>query len=126
MASRSAKLENVFVGEGRFDLCLRIGELIALQEKLGVGPYVLANRFVAGEWLIQDITETIRLALIGGGMNQREAFNLVERNVIEGYFVEYAGIAGNAILASLAGVEDEDIPGVDDLGEAMAPEIPAN
>lgn len=116
MVPRSAKLENVFVGEGHFDLCLRIGELIALQEKLNIGPYALANRFMNGEWMVQEVVETIRLALIGGGMNQREAFNLVERNVVSGYFIHYAGIAGNALFAALAGVEDEDLP-----GEAPAP-----
>jgi hypothetical protein len=116
MTPRSAKIENVFVGEGRFDLCLRIGELIALQEKLGAGPYTLANRFVAGEWLVQDVVETVRLALIGGGMQQREAFDLVERNIVSGYLVQYAGIAGQALFAALAGVEDEELP-----GEAEAP-----
>lgn len=121
MATRSARLENVFVGEGHYDLCLRIGELITLQEKLGVGPYVLAQRFLNSEWLVQDITEVIRLALIGGGMGQKEAFDLVKNNVIEGHLVSYAGIAGQAVFASISGVEDEDLP-----GEAEAPPMTEN
>lgn len=113
---RNAKLENQFVGDGYYDLCLRIGELVTLQEKLGVGPYVLAQRFLAGEWLVQDVTETIRLGLIGGGMDQRKAFDHVKQNVIEGHFLDYAGLAGNLVFAAISGVEDEEIP-----GEAIAP-----
>lgn len=109
--SRSAKLENQFVGEGYFDLCLRIGELIALQEKLGVGPNALALRFLNGDWLVQDIIETIRLGLIGGGMSQKDAFDLVGRVIVSGYFTEYAALAGQVIFAALAGVEDEEMPG---------------
>ena len=116
MGARSAKLENQFVGEGHFDLCLRIGELIALQEKLGVGPQVLATRFYVGEWTVQDVVETIRLALIGGGMTQKDAFDLVNRNVVSGYLGDYAAIAGQTIYAAISGVEDEDMP-----GEAGAP-----
>lgn len=116
--TRSAKLENQFVGEGYFDLCLRIGELIALQEKLGVGPYVLANRFLNGDWLVQDVVETIRLGLIGGGMHQRDAFDLVNRTIVSGWFGDYAAIAGNLVYAAISGVPDEELPAS---GEAMAP-----
>lgn len=116
--TRSAKLENQFVGEGYFDLCLRIGELIALQEILGVGPYVLANRFLNGEWMVQDIVETIRLGLIGGGMHQRDAFDLVNRNIVSGWFADYAGLAGNLVFAAISGVPDEELPSS---GEATAP-----
>jgi hypothetical protein len=117
MRSRSAKLENQFVGEGHFDLCLRIGELISLQEKIGVGPNILATRFLQGEWFVQDVVETVRLALIGGGMPPKEAFDLVNRNITSGYLVDYASIAGQVIYAALAGVEDEELP-----GERGAPE----
>lgn len=113
---RSAKLENQFVGEGYFDLCLRIDELIQLQEKLGVGPNVAATRLLQGEWLVQDIVETIRLGLIGGGMSQRDAFDLVNRCIKEGHLFDYAALAGNLMIAALAGVEDEELP-----GEAEAP-----
>lgn len=114
--SRSAKLDHRFVGEGYFDLSLRIGELIALQERLGVGPSALANRFVTGEWHVQDVRETIRLALIGGGLSQKEAHDLVERNVIAGHLLDYAALASEVICAALVGAEDEPLP-----GEAEAP-----
>lgn len=114
--SRSATLENVFVGEGYFDLCLRIGELITLQEKTGVGPYVLANRLMLGEWRVEDVIETVRLALIGGGMDNRTAFDLVSRTIIEGNIFDYAAIAGSAVMTSIMGVDDEQ-PESDDEGD---------
>lgn len=114
--SRSAKLEDEFVGEGFHTLCLRIDELIQLQEKLGVGPNIVAQRLLRGEWLVEDIQQTIRLGLIGGGMSQREAFDLVNRCVKEGYLIDYTALAGRLIMAALSGIEDEPLP-----GEAEAP-----
>jgi hypothetical protein len=114
--SRSAKLEDEFVGEGYHTLCLRIDELIQLQEKLGVGPNIVAQRLLRGEWLVEDIQQTIRLGLIGGGMQQREAFDLVSRSVKEGYLIDYTVLAGRLIMAALSGIEDEPLP-----GEAEAP-----
>lgn len=111
--SRSATLHNVFVGEGHYDLALRIGELIALQEKTGVGPYVLANRILAGEWRVEDIIETIRLALIGGGLDNRAAFDLITRNITPGNIIQYVSIASEVVLAAIMGVDDEQ-PEIDD------------
>ncbi len=113
---RSAKLERQFIGDGYYDLCLPIGQLIELQEKLGCGPSVIATRLLQGEWLVEDIQQSIRLGLIGGGMAPQEAFNLVRHSVIEGYLMDYTSIAANLLYAALSGVEDEPI-----LGEAEAP-----
>ncbi len=66
--------------------------------------------------MVEDIRETIRLGLIGGGMQQRDAFDLVGRCIREGHLIEYASLAANLMFAALAGVEDEPIP-----GEAIAP-----
>lgn len=117
--TRSAILHQQFVGEGHYDLGLRIGELISLQEKLGCGPYVAANRLLHGDWLVEDVTETIRLGLVGGGMSQQDAYNLVRRNVREGYLFDYVALAGRLLMAALSGVDDEpmeDLP-----GEPVAP-----
>ncbi len=113
---RSAKLERQFVGDGYYDLCLRIDELIQLQEKLGAGPNVVALRLMHGEWLVGDLIETIRLGLIGGGMGQKDAYDLTYRSVVPGHLTDYAGLAGNLLFAAMAGVEDEPFT-----GEAEAP-----
>ncbi|QDK32671.1 gene transfer agent family protein [Sphingomonas sp. IC081] len=115
--SRSAVLENVFVHDGYFRLALRIGELITLQEKTGVGPYVLANRIVHGEWRVTDITETVRLALIGGGMGEQQAYDLVTRAITPGNLMTYAGLAGEALFAAIMGVDDEQPEAIDGEGD---------
>jgi hypothetical protein len=122
--SRSATLENVFVGEGYFDLALRIGELIILQEKTGCGPYVLANRILTGEWRVEDVIETIRLGLIGGGMDHRMAFDIVTRHITAGNIFTYASTAGEVVLAAIMGVDDEQPEtgdGEDDDADPMMP-----
>lgn len=124
--SRSATLENVFVGEGYFDLALRIGELTTLQEKTGVGPYVLANRILTGEWRVEDIIETIRLALIGGGLDQRAAFDLVTRNIVPGNIFPYVSTAGEVVLAAIMGVDDEQPDTEEDEGDDPFPLTPSD
>lgn len=103
--SRTAQITE-FVGEGDFPLRLRIGELRDLQEKIGCGPSIIVTRLLSGEWLVDDVIETIRLALIGAGMGHREAYTLTHRNVKEGYIVDYVPVATNALIAAIHGVED--------------------
>lgn len=109
--ARSAILHHKFVGEGHFDMGLRIGELMALQELLGVGPQLVAQRLLTQAWLVQDLRHVIRLGLIGGGMRQDEALAVVERNVVEGHLADYAALAAEVLLAALHGVEDEPLEG---------------
>lgn len=110
--SRSAKISNVFVGDGEYDLCLKIGQLIELQEKTGVGPYILAQRLVDGSFRVQDVIETIRLALIGGGLDPRSAYTLTSRYLVEGSLFTYVQPASEVVFAALMGVPDE-LPEVD-------------
>lgn len=112
--SRSATLSNQFVGDGEYDLCLKIGQLIELQEKTNAGPYVLANRLMNGTWMVEDVIETIRLGLIGGGLDPRSAYSLVTRYIVEGSIFQYSGLAGELVLASILGVPDEQPDGNED------------
>lgn len=58
---------------------LRIGELRALQSATGVGPLFLLGRITGSQWFVDDIIETVRLGLIGGGMGEVDAKQLVDR-----------------------------------------------
>jgi hypothetical protein len=120
---RSAKITR-FVGEDDFDLCLRIGELIELSEVRDCGPAAILNRLASGLWYIQDITDTIRLALIGGGMAPREAKALVARAIKEAYLQDYLTVALECLYAAMAGVPD-DMPEEDDdePEEPLTPEV---
>lgn len=77
-------------GECKFDWgdeehTFRLGlkEVRELQEHkhIGIGPLALFKRIEAGDWKIDDLRETIRLGLIGGGMKPDLALKKVRRYV---------------------------------------------
>lgn len=105
-----------FVGEGHFILNLKIAELITLQEKTGIGPSALFRRLMNGDWHVQDIIETIRIGLIGGGMSHKDAYDLVGRVVTAGNLMDCQIVAMTALQAALFGPEDDDVQ-----GEPVAP-----
>lgn len=113
---RSTRTEE-FVGDDFHPLELRIGELRLLQAKLNSGPTAILDRLQHGQWMVDDIIEPIRFALIGGGMDHRSAHDLVTRYVTHGYLLQYLATAIKVILISLIG-DAEDQP---DAGEPVAP-----
>ncbi len=95
-------------GEHSFALPMR--QLRALQEKCDAGPEHILNRLRQGEWLMDDVYETIRLGLVGGGMEQAEA-NTLTRKVFERSHILTDGLKMDAmaILAfSLFGPPDDE------------------
>jgi len=67
--------------DGNYTFRLAWGELIELQEQCDAGPYVVLGRLSQGAWKMQDISETLRLGLIGGGVEPAKALTLVETYV---------------------------------------------
>ena len=66
-------------GDGVYMFRLDLERWRELQDKTGLGPWALAKRVVAGDWRVDDLRETLRLALIGGGLDWLSALKLVER-----------------------------------------------
>ncbi|TDW21072.1 tail tube GTA-gp10-like protein [Rhizobium azibense] len=64
---------------GEHEFRLGIGELRALQSATGVGPLFLLGRITGSQWFVDDIVDTVRLGLIGGGMKPEDAKKLVDR-----------------------------------------------
>jgi hypothetical protein len=95
--SRSGRITAEFGGE-EHDFCLRVGELMDLQEKREAGPAVVLARLSLGQWLIQDVTETIRLGLIGGGADTATAARLVRLHAEQKPF-DLGGENGLVVLA---------------------------
>lgn len=110
---RTARV-TVEIGEGEFECELRLGELEALQSKIGLGPEKILERIQNREWFTDEVRQIIRLGLIGGGMSQTEALALINRNIVPGYLLEYIPVAMTILYAALIGVED------DPPGESMA------
>jgi hypothetical protein len=67
-------------GEDQF--CLTIGQILDLEIVCRAGIAIIANRLSGGEWGLSDLRETIRLGLIGGGMDPERAMSKV-RNFVD-------------------------------------------
>lgn len=74
---------------GEHNFALRVGELKALQEITGEGPGASLQRLytsmqavtMLGDWRVEDVMDTVRLGLIGGGSDRAQAAKLVREAV---------------------------------------------
>lgn len=92
------------------DYVFRLGwsELAKLQEACDAGPYVILNRLVDGAWRVADISATIRLGLVGGGMPPTDALKKVREYVENRPPIESLMIAQAVLSAAIVGAPDED------------------
>lgn len=115
--NRNGRIELDFA-DGTYGFRLAIGELEELQEKTGVGPYALLRRLLANDWRVEDVTQTIRLGLIGDGVKPGDASKLVQRYVEQrSDWVSNSMIAQAIVSAALIGAPEE-LPGKDSPPEA--------
>lgn len=93
--------------DGKYTFRYGWGEHIQLQEACNAGPYEILKRLNVGTWRVQDISNVIRLGLIGGGLDPATALSKVE------YYVEARPPMENLIFAqgiltvALQGAPDE-------------------
>ena len=110
-------------GEHRFRIGL--GEARELQEKTGCGPYFLQARMASGDWRVDDVRETIRLGLIGGGMEPIKALALVKAYVDERPLsLSNLPCARSILMAGFTAAPDGEKPGK--RGAARARSNPPN
>lgn len=112
--SRSAAIDLDF-GDGTYRFALRWGELAELQEKTDAGPYVVLHRLHAHQWRVEDISNVIRLGLIGGGMEPAAALKKVRTYVEARPPLESHPFALAILSAGLLGAPEEPV------GEQEAP-----
>lgn len=95
---------------GDRDCTFRLGmeQLRKLQESTGAGPLALFNRLSSGDWKVDDVRETIRLGLIGGGMGGIEALKMVKEFVDNKPLFPNINPARVIIMAALAGPSEDD------------------
>ncbi|GHC61629.1 gene transfer agent family protein [Limoniibacter endophyticus] len=65
-------------------------------------------RSFGGDWRVDDIRETIRLGLIGGGTTPTDAYIAVARYIDTRPLWEHAGLACAILLKALTGDKDDD------------------
>ena len=109
-------------GDAEYTFRLPYGQIAELQEKTGCGPQFLLTRIIDGSWKVEDLAETIRLGLIGGGTEPVAASRLVQRYVKDRPLIESVIPARVILSAALFGVDGEEWPGKDVPGETKAPD----
>ena len=112
--SRSAEIDLDWA-DGTYRFALRWGELAELQEKTDAGPYVVLHRLHSHQWRVEDISNVIRLGLIGGGMPAADAMKKVRFYVEARPPLESHPFAIAILSAGLLGAPDEPV------GEQPAP-----
>lgn len=93
--------------DGHYEFRLAWGQLIELQEQCDAGPFVVLNRLTSGQWRMQDIGHTIRLGLIGGGLEPAKALKLTRDYVESRPPLENLMLARGILAAALMGAPDE-------------------
>lgn len=105
MSNLKAEVHAPF-GDGEYTFRLTVPCLIELEQKCDAPFTVILRRLTSGEYKIEDVRQTIRLALIGGGMAPTEALRIVKRYVDETPPLEAAlKIARLALMGVLFGFE---------------------
>jgi Phage tail tube protein, GTA-gp10 len=66
-------------------------------------------RSIGGDWRVDDVRETIRLGLIGGGMTPTDAYVAVTRYVDERPLTENIGVAAAVLIHALRGDENDPV-----------------
>lgn len=112
--SRIATISAPFA-DGDYDFRLGFAQLVLLQEARDCGPYVLQTRLATHTWHVEDIAETIRVGLIGGGEKPARAAKLVRDYVQAFPPLDSWELALKIISAAIAGEADEP------MGESLPP-----
>ena len=105
MADGSARIEFVW-GDGKQVFRLPYKQIAELEDKVDAGIEELYNRIRLGKQRVEDIRQTIRLGLIGGGMEAEKAYTLVERYVDQRPQLVNKGPALAILGAALVGADD--------------------
>lgn len=107
--SRDASLGPMSWADGKYTFRLGWGELALLQEKTDCGPLYLMERLAGKHWRLADISHSIRLGLIGGGLDPAAALTLVEAYVEKRPPMENVMMAFAIVAAGVQGAPDEPL-----------------
>lgn len=97
---------------GEHEFCIAQYEnLIALEAKCNAGMREIFDRLQTGKYRADDVRETIRLGLIGGGQTPAEALRLVKLYVDGRNWDHSALVALEVLAAALVGVPGDNTVG---------------
>jgi hypothetical protein len=97
---------------GEHQFCLaKVGEIFALEDTCRAGIMEILRRLETESWRLNDVRETIRLGLIGGGMDPERAMLAVKLHV-DGNpngLAPSVLIAHEVLRAAVVGVRDDPV-----------------
>lgn len=95
---------------GEHEFALKLGQLRALQNACEAGPEEILSRIWAGGWLVDDLIEVIRLALIGGGeVDAKDAGLMVTRLLESNPLLQFKPLAQDILMDALIGEADDQV-----------------
>jgi hypothetical protein len=97
----------LFFGDQDYAFRLTPAAVIELETKCGAGIGLICNRVFAKQFAQSDISETIRLALIGGGTTPKRAAELVAAYVADRPLSETYPIAAKILERAWFGAPHE-------------------
>lgn len=103
----------LFVGDGEHPLALTSPMVREVERKLGSGIGAILARFQSQAFGFDDVREIIRCALIGGGMDPREADHLAATYIDERPLAESTEIALAVLMVRFFGADEEPAPAPD-------------
>lgn len=101
------KTHRAFFGDAEYDFTLTFVLLKELEKSTGLPSLALFTRIFNRESSIADLTEVIRLALIGGGAHPARAAELVAAYAADRPFAENYPLAFDIAQATWFGKDDD-------------------
>ncbi len=92
-----------FFGDAEYDFRLTPDLVLELERKTGAGIGGLSRRFFAGDFALSELTEVIRLGLIGGGTDPADASQLLKIYTSRMAVTELYGVALPVVEALMFG-----------------------
>lgn len=90
---------------------LAIEQVIALEDATDSGCQEVLERILSHRWRVQDLQQTLRLGLIGGGTDPKIARRLVDETVVSGKLMASALAAQAVLSAALVGRSERESVG---------------
>lgn len=100
-------LDDYFGGERRRFALPVFGELRLLQDKYDIGPAGFEILLRQQAWKAEHVADIIKFGLIGGGMAEAKADDLVKTLIRPGRLLRYVQLAHDIILVTLGPLDKE-------------------
>lgn len=96
---------------GEHPFLLRIGELRAVDDACQDGAYAAWERLIRKRPKFDDVYEVVRLGLIGGGMDQKEAEQLMRKAESQVGIGDMISLATLILFSAFHRREESETPG---------------